>query len=437
MKDTKCIAIDFLRSENMDPLDVDFDDCIKQFIKEMDAGLAGQDSSLEMIPTFIEVENKVPAGKRVIVGDAGGTNFRVAVIHFDEHNKPVIENLQKSTMPGVEKELNRQDFFATMAEYFRSVASESEQIGFCFSYPVEMLANKDGKLIRFSKEIKAEAVVGAMVGESLIAAMGDAGMQKPGKVIILNDTVATLLAGVEYDNRVFDSYIGFILGTGTNCSYVERNANILKRSDMDAGRSQIINAETGGMALSYRGQVDQEFDATTINPGEYAFEKMVSGAYLGPLIFTAIGKACQAGLVSQAAAEAIEKISDVGTRVINDFLHNPYGGGDNFLASACQNGTDEDVQVMYWIADRLVERAAKLTAINLSAAAIKSGKGKSPSKPICIVADGTTYYHMKSLRTRTEFYLKQYLEDQYGVYTEIVSVDNAPIIGAAIAGLTN
>jgi hexokinase len=422
----------------MDPLDVDFDDCIKQFIGQMEAGLAGEDSSLEMIPTFIEVDNTVPTNTPMIVGDAGGTNFRVASVSFDAQNKPVIEDLQKFTMPGVEKEHNRQDFFAAMAEYFRSVASLAKQIGFCFSYPVEMLPSKDGKLIRFSKEIKAGEVIGTMIGENLIEAMGAAGMQKPEKVIILNDTVATLLAGIEYDGRAYDSYIGFILGTGTNCSYVESNGNILKRSDLDTNRSQIINAETGGMTLSYRGDVDREFDATTVNPGDYAFEKMVSGAYLGPLTFVAIGKACAAGLISQSAAEAIAKIDDVGTRVINDFLHYPYGGNDdNYLANACQNGTDEDVQIVYWIADRLVERAAKLSAINLSAAAIKSGKGKSPAKPICIVADGTTFHCMKSLKSRTEFYLKQYLEEQYGVYTDVISVDNAPVIGAAIAGLTN
>jgi hexokinase len=73
----------------------------------------------------------------------------------------------------------------------------------------------------------------------------------------------------------------------------------------------------------------------------------------------------------------------------------------------------------------------------LSAAAIKTGQGTDPTMPICIIADGTTFYHMKNLRSHVEFYLKQHLEDQRGIYTDIISVDNAPVIGAAIAGLTN
>ena len=109
-------------------------------------------------------------------------------------------------------------------------------------------------------------------------------------------------------------------------------------------------------------------------------------------------------------------------------------GGDNPLAVACEAA---DVELLYAIADRLIERAAKLTAINLSAMAVKTGRGTDPTRPICIVADGTTFYQMKTLKSRVAFYLKQHLEDQRGVYTEMIHVDNAPIIGAAIAGLTN
>jgi hypothetical protein len=44
---------------------------------------------------------------------------------------------------------------------------------------------------------------------------------------------------------------------------------------------------------------------------------------------------------------------------------------------------------------------------------------------------------MKGLKNRFEFYLKQYLENKLGIHYEIISVDNATLIGAAIAGLIN
>ena len=73
-----------------------------------------------------------------------------------------------------------------------------------------MLPNKDGRVIRFAKEIQAPEVVDQLVGENLIATMSSMNLQTPEKVVLLNDTVATLLAGVNYQNRMFDSYIGFI-----------------------------------------------------------------------------------------------------------------------------------------------------------------------------------------------------------------------------------
>ena len=92
---------------------------------------------------------------------------------------------------------------------------------------------------------------------------------------------------------------------------------------------------------------------------------------------------------------------------------------------------------LYYLLDRMVERAAKLTAINLSSVALKSGKGRNPCRPICIVAEGTTFYKLTSLRQRVEYYLKQYLVETQNVFYQIIAVENATLIGAAIAGLTN
>ena len=73
---------------------------------------------------------------------------------------------------------------------------------------------------------------------------------------------------------------------------------------------------------------------------------------------------------------------------------------------------EEDIVAIYYLVDALIERAAKLTAINLSSVALKSGKGLNPCRPICIVAEGTTFYRLKSLRQKIEYYLKQYLVDK-------------------------
>jgi hypothetical protein len=44
---------------------------------------------------------------------------------------------------------------------------------------------------------------------------------------------------------------------------------------------------------------------------------------------------------------------------------------------------------------------------------------------------------LKSLKSKVEYYLKSFLEEKHNRFFEIVSVENATLIGAAIAGLTN
>jgi hexokinase len=244
-----------------------------------------------------------------------------------------------------------------------------------------------------------------------------------------------LLAGCGYKNRSFGSYVGFILGTGTNCCYIEQNSRITKNKTLDSSRNMIINTESGGFAKCHRGKLDISYDKTTINPGAQKLEKMISGAYLGPLCLHVMKKACKEKLLSPAAAQAVLQISELDTKDLNYFMLYPFG--DNILANACKNGTSDDTLAMCYLSDRLIERAAKLTAINLSAMAIGSGKGQTPTQPICIVAEGTTFYHLRNLKPRVDFYLKQYLENKRGVFHEIIGVDNATLIGSAIAGLTN
>jgi len=442
-------TIDFLKQHNMAPEQIDMDKCCNIFLEDMERGLAGRDSTsgtstLDMIPTYIEIDKDVPTDKQVVVMDAGGTNFRVAVVHFNKDKQPIIEDYKLYDMPGIDEEVSKDRFFEIMAGYVRDILDKSSNIGFCFSYPTESLPNKDGKLIRFSKEIKAREVKGQMIGENLNAALASMGYKDKKHIVILNDTVTTLLAGRAASfGRAFDSFIGFILGTGTNCAYIESNKNITKKPELDPAKSQIINTESGGFGKAPLGTIDKQFDKSTKNPGEHTFEKMISGAYLGPLSLMIIQRAAQEGIFSSGTNDKLNTIEELTTKDISDFLQNPLEG-NNPLSSVMSDAVrrqdslaDSDLATLLELVQAIVERAAKLTAINLSSAAIKSGKGLEQNRPICIVAEGTTFYKLHNLKSTVERYLNQYLKEQKGIYYEIISVENATLIGAAIAGLTN
>jgi hexokinase len=437
VEEVKAKVIDFLNKNDMNPAVIDMENTCQVFLQEMQKGLAAEPSSLAMLPTYIETERQIPLNKPVIVMDAGGTNFRVATVSFDQDGNSKIENFKLFSMPGVKQQVSKDEFFNTMAGYLDEVIEKSEDIGFCFSYPIEIFPNKDGRVLFFSKEIKADEVAGNMIGENLNAAISSSGNADKKNIILLNDTVATLLAGrADVKGMSFDTYIGFILGTGTNCSYIEQNKNITKTKDLDLAKSQIINVESGGFGKAPQGKIDKDFDQSSNSPGRYTFEKMISGAYLGPVCLWTVRSAAEDGLLSKNSAENLKEIKEIDTKDINDFMSYPEAK-TGLLSSALQSAGDEDIAIAYYLIDRLIERAAKLTAINLSSVAIKSGKGQNPCRPVCIVAEGTTFYHLKSLKQRVEYYLKDYLVNQKGIFYEIINVENATLIGAAIAGLTN
>ena len=427
----------FLSKQGMYHGDISIPETCDVFLSEMDKGLAGKKSSLAMLPTYIETEQELPRDKPVIVMDAGGTNFRVATVSFVPAGLAQIAEFKVYPMPGITAEVGKNEFFGTMAGYVKSVIDRSSNVGFCFSYPIEMFPTKDGRALYFSKEIKAPEAAGQMIGANMGLALKRLGFPDSKHFVLLNDTVATLLAGrAEASGRRFDSYIGFILGTGTNTAYVEHNENIGKAKDLDPAKSQIVNVESGGFGKAPRGQIDKAFDAASVSPGVNTFEKMISGAYIGPLCLVTALAAAKEGLFSPAAAERLAATAAVTTKDISSFLVCPERG-DNPLSLALTGMPTQDVATLYHLVDALVERAAKLTAINLSSVALKSGKGRDPCRPLCIVAEGTTFYRLKSLQQKIEYYLKQYLVDKKHVHYEVVNIENATLIGAAIAGLTN
>ena len=100
-------ARSFLHRHGMEPADFDLQAGLEEFLQEMRRGLSGEPSSLEMIPTYIELAASLPIGEPVIAVDAGGTNLRIALVRFDRDLKPVIENYRKVLMPGVEREVEQ------------------------------------------------------------------------------------------------------------------------------------------------------------------------------------------------------------------------------------------------------------------------------------------------------------------------------------------
>lgn len=422
-------ATQFLKAHKMTADDFSMKELVSDFLSEMEKGLSGKESSLLMLPTYIQADGEVRANQPVVAIDAGGTNFRAAKVYFDSNLKLITENIQKGKMPGVEEELSKETFFNALADYLKDYKSVSDKIGFCFSYAAEIFPNKDGKLLEWSKEIKAPEVVGQMIGEELLAAMRTPEKQ----MVLMNDTVSTLLAGkAARAVKSYDTYIGFILGTGTNTSYIEANKNIIKTDGLDMEDNQIINIESGAFTLAPRTDIDVAFDNTTKNPGRYAFEKMFSGGYFGGLCTYALKTAAKEGVFADPSA--FENLEELTTEQVNKYVHG-IEDAKSVLPGVFTNESDKLVAAE--IIDTLIERAAKLVAANLAAVILKTGKAKSAEKPVLMTIEGTTFYKLHGFQVMFEKYLNDFLSGENKRHYEIVEVENSSLLGAAIAAIVN
>jgi hexokinase len=421
----------FLEEHKLRAEDMNIQHIVDLFTSDMLKGLDGKESTLRMIPTYIEADNQFLTDITVVAIDAGGTNFRSALVKFNELGKLEISNMMNARMPGLEGEISKAEFFKTIAGYVKPNAKLSDRIGFCFSYPTEILPDKDGKLLQFSKELQAPNVIGELIGKNLLEALGMTEKQ----IVILNDTVATLLAGKSASfGHKYDSFIGFILGTGTNTCYIESNRNILKINSLDPAKSQIINIESGSFGKVPQTDIDIAFDNTTINPGSYKFEKMFAGAYFGGLCLATLKSAAMEGVFIGASASGITSLNELSSEDLNKFVSGT-SSGLGPLYPFISDKVDEENCIQ--IIESLINRAGKLVAANMAAVILKTDKGKSADRPILITIEGTTFYKMHKLRHYFEMHLREYLKEEKQRYYEFIEVQQSSLVGAALAALIN
>jgi len=421
----------FLEEHKLRAEDINIQKIVDSFTSEMLKGLESNDSSLRMIPTYIEADNQFNIELPVLAIDAGGTNFRAALVKVSRNGNLEITDVVNDKMPGLEGEISKDEFFHTIARYVRPLAEKTDRIGFCFSYPSEILPNKDGKLLYFCKEVQAPGVVGQLIGKNLLDALGMPEKQ----IVILNDTVATLLAGKSASiGHDYDSFIGYILGTGTNTCYIENNSNILKNKSLDSSKSQIINIESGNFSKAPRTDLDHQFDSATTNPESHTFEKMISGGYFGPLCLLILKTAAKEGVFTNVAASGLLTLPELSSEDINFFITDPKSGRSP-LSSFINDKAD--VENCFKIANCLLDRAALLVAGNLAAVVLKTNKGKTKARPILVTVEGSIYYKLHNMRAQIDKYFRAYLSGDRERFVEFTEVKQSSLVGAALAALIN
>ena len=415
---------------------------IENILKDMNNGLKkDEDSPNKACQPMIPVYGLLPdqtkndyCGKSAIIIDAGGTNFRSALVSFSEDGKPTISNMEKSSMPGIEKELSKDEFYSAIADKIEYLKDKADRIGFCFSYAMSMTKNNDGKVMVFSKEIKAPEVVGTFVGQELLAVLKKRGWKTIEKIVLLNDTVAALLAGIGQKTETqtrFSSYIGFVFGTGMNNAYIEEN-NIPKIND--DGKKHIVVCESGMYNNILLSTFDELLDKDTVNPGDSLLEKMCSGGYLGTLTYIVIKTACEEHIFSPAFAESFKQLTSLKAADIDLYLDNP-ADTETVLGAIAAQGSAIDAKKLKDILTTVIKRTSSIVTAVLAATIIKSGKGKDHDSPIALVCNGSTFWKCHGLVENVEKSLDENLKGSSKAYYKILKIDDDISLGTALAAI--
>jgi hexokinase len=273
------------------------------FLSEISDGLSSYGRPMAMIPTFVK---GVPDGSETgtfLALDLGGTNLRVCEVTL-LGDKTFSLRQQKYKVSETLKTGEVTTLFDYLADSVDAFLTDTPSQGpdshvshadgdspyvplaLTFSFPVEQSALDSGVLLTWTKGFSAKNAI----GKDVVKLLQDAFDRKHIHVkcvALVNDTVGALLS------RAYTSggcILGAIFGTGTNGAYVEQVSKITKlsqNSTVAAGGEMIVNTEWGGFNNSRSAlpttPYDNKLDRESINPRFQAFEKFISGMYLGEI----------------------------------------------------------------------------------------------------------------------------------------------------------
>lgn len=289
-----------------------------------------------------------------------------------------------------------------------SDSREVFSLGFTFSFPAYQDRIDSGRLLRWTKGFDIPDAVGQDVCQLLQHEIDL--LCLPVKITALvNDAAGTIMSRA-YTLPVSQTRtsIGVILGTGTNCVYVEKLSKIIKPLDGQYDKTtgeMLISIEWGSFDNSLlvlpNSSYDAELNEMSVNIDNQMFEKRVSGMFLGELLRIAILAMSTDPEIKlfydhdSGAATTIHENSPLHTRWSVDSSILSVAEADNssdlaLLRQKIEESLDivstsisvEDAQAVKVIAHAIGKRAARLAGMAIGAVVLQSQRLENSVGPI-------------------------------------------------------
>jgi len=433
----------------------------KRFLEEFASGITAYNHPMAMIPTFVTgVPNGTEKGTFLAL-DLGGTNLRVCEVtlrgdktfSLRQAKYKVSEALKTGEASVLFDYLaDSVDAFLTESPSIVSEQSEELYLGFTFSFPVEQTAIDKGVLLTWTKGFAAKNAI----GRDVVKLLQDAFDRKHIHVrciALVNDTVGAMLS---HAYATGSCILGAIFGTGTNGAFGVPVSEVTKLGNNAAvikGGQMILNTEWGAFDNTRNvlpsTSFDQKLDRESINPTYQAFEKFVSGMYLGevvrnillsfvdavpPLLFQ--GRSTPIlnthyGFDSayMSLIETAKTTEEIRTVLIDQVKFHP------------DMISDEDCEAARYVCEMVATRAAALSGCALAAVLVQTGRARlgggltEGDKPYRVGLDGSLAEHYPHFETRLRKALQAIVGEEVEKSVEIGMAKDGSGVGAALGAL--
>jgi len=407
------------------------------FASEARKGLAGETSSLAMLPTFVTKRVTGEEKGDFFALDLGGTNFRVLRLTLEGGGSVGPVKQGKYNIPDSIKQGTGEQLFGFIADAVATFLARecggnpTGVLGFTFSFPVEQTALNSGKLLVWNKGFSASDVVGRDVVSLLQAQLEERGIELVVKALA-NDTVGTMEAA---SYRSLDCTMGVIFGTGTNGAYIAKTVAVGKWAGAPS-EEMVINTEWGNLDMSrYQNGFDRVVDGSSANPGRQMFEKMISGMYLGEMTrVTLTSKPVLSGFSAPCAASLASAFAQGGTFTSASMAACEADGsadlaevGRVLREAGITTTTIRDRVLVREACVCVSTRAARLSAMGVVGMLDLSAPGKTT-----VAIDGTVFEAYPYFKERMEGGLIEVLGAEAASNVELVLAKDGSGIGAAI-----
>lgn len=379
----------------------------------------------------------------------------------NKKNSIAYEALEIDLPPGIKTGSGEQlfQYIADRLKDFLTISSRLPSgdiaLGFNFPCPCRRTGPGNGILTNWTKAYACEGVLGKDVAVMLQDALDRNELSHIKVEVLLNDTLATLLAG-SYGPATNSVLVGVMLGTTTNAVFQQRldqipltdfHLDTMEYYKTHVEKTMIVDTEWGAFGEStgdldaLRTDFDIQVDETSQNPGRDILTKMMCGMYTGEIVRLLLVKLNELKIFLRHG-DGRPLLGDAGRWKLNH-LHMSaietdrgitFTSTKHVLAELGIKEVDHEAcRVVKRVCEAVTARSAKLAGAGL-AAIIK----RVPRETVTIAIDGSLLRHHPTYRKRLEDSIALVLKMEptklvQRQYFSLKLISDGAIIGAGIA----